>query len=119
MKIIVLVLCILLVTGCNEKETLAEGQITGEQAQVYVEEGNTKLVDVRTDVEFDEGHIDGAISIPMGTPKVMIERMLKDKEERIIVYCRSGNRSHTFVNELKEMGYTNVYDLGAMDNWNS
>lgn len=110
---------IFMLTGCNEKvKEVSKEQISGAEARAFMEEDNTVLVDVRTDVEYDEDHIEGAISIPLDTPKVMIERMLKDKDERIIVYCRSGNRSRSFKKILEDMGYTNVYDLGSKDNWN-
>lgn len=120
-KILLGCICLLFfgcVIGCSKKEqAVSKEQISGREAKVFMEEGNTVLVDVRTDIEYDESHIEGAISIPVETPKVMIERMLKDKDQRIIVYCQSGNRSKTFKETLTNMGYTNVYDLGAKDNW--
>lgn len=117
--ILLIFVLVFTLSGCHEKtKTVDKEQISGTEARAFMEEDNTILVDVRTDTEYDEDHIEGAISIPVDTPKVMIERMLTDKDERIIVYCRSGNRSSSFKKTLETMGYTNVYDLGAKDNWN-
>ncbi len=116
-KGILLLTCMLLFATCGCTKEQKE-HITGKSAKAFLEEGNTVLVDVRTDVEYDKDHIEGAISIPVDTPKIMIERILKEKQKRIIVYCQSGNRSQTFKEQLTDMGYTNVYDLGAKENWN-
>lgn len=116
-KLLILIVVLISITGCGDKKAQDSNLITGKEAQVFMEKDDAILVDVRTDAEYDEGHIDGAILIPVNTPKVIIERKLKDKDARIIVYCRSGNRSKEFVSILKEMGYTRVYDLGAKDNW--
>lgn len=117
--ILLIFVIVLTLSGCNEKTKMVDKeQISGTEARAFMEEDHAILVDVRTDQEYDTDHIEGAISIPVDTPKIMIERILKEKEERIIVYCQSGNRSSRFKKILETMGYTNVYDLGAKDNWN-
>lgn len=74
------------------------------------------MVDVRTTQEFAAGHIPGAIHIPVHE----IERRSNElgaKDKPIVVYCRSGNRSASATRMLKARGFTQIYDLGAMDRW--
>ena len=69
------------------------------------------LLDVRSPQEYKEGYLNGAILIPEYEIKKRAEKELKNKEETIIVYCRSGARSKKAQKELKELGYTKVYNL--------
>ena len=70
------------------------------------------LIDVREDYEFKEGHIPGAINIPLGN----ITTIDYSLDKTIIVYCKSGNRSNQAAIKLKNMGY-NVKDMGGIVNW--
>ncbi len=90
--------------------------VDGLEAKKLVEEGAI-LVDVRTKEEYDTKHIDGAIRITLDDLEVLAERTLEDKEQKIIVYCRSGRRSGVAADKLKELGYKQIYDLGAMSSW--
>ena len=110
----------LLVCGCNEqKEEVAKvEQINCEQKNKLLTEG-ASLIDVRTSAEFEEGHLDEAINISAETIANTIEGVITDKEAKIIVYCRSGNRSATAAEALINKGYSNVYDLGAMSSCES
>jgi rhodanese-related sulfurtransferase len=81
------------------------------------ENDNYLIVDVRTLVEYNEGHIENSVLIP----DYEIERINDiepDKNKTIYVYCRSGNRSKTATNKILEMGYTNVYDVGGIIDYN-
>ena len=71
------------------------------------------LIDVRTESEYEEEHIEGSVNIPLD----QIENISYDKDEIIIVYCRSGGRSKTAAEALIANGYMNVYDFGAIGNW--
>jgi len=75
------------------------------------------LLDVRTDQEFNEGHIGGAMLIPDYEIAVRAEQELPDKNALILIYCRSGRRSANIANELLEMGYLRVYDFGGIIDW--
>ena len=75
------------------------------------------ILDVRTQQEFDEKHIDGAVLIPDTELKDRAAAELPDKEAVILIYCRSGNRSRSAANALLEMGYSNVYDFGGINDW--
>lgn len=87
----------------------------GPQARKLVTAG-ASLLDVRTPAEFADGHLPGAINIPVQDLERRIGE-LESKERPIVVYCRSGNRSAQATQLLKGAGYTAVHDLGAMSNW--
>jgi phage shock protein E len=76
------------------------------------------LVDVRTPSEFAEGHIDGAINIPIQELKQRLEE-LGDRGRPIVLCCRSGRRSAMAAQCLTFLGFSEVFDLGAIDNWPS
>ena len=75
------------------------------------------LLDVRTDEEYKEKHIKGAVLIPDDEIGSRAETELPDKNALILIYCRSGRRSANAANELIGMGYTNVYDFGGIIDW--
>ena len=89
--------------------------ISAEQARTLVE-GGARLVDVRSPAEFDEGHIEGAVNIPVDA---LGERKdeLEPREQPVVVYCRSGARSHRAKQQLEAAGFTQVHNLGAMAKW--
>ena len=91
------------------------GKVPSEKAKELVKNG-AKLIDVRTRAEFQGGHLEGAINIPVQE----LETRLKDagpKEATYVVYCASGMRSGRAKGILKASGRTEVYDLGAMSRW--
>ena len=71
----------------------------------------TIIVDVRSEQEFKEGHINGAINIPLYKVKSDFPKKVKNKNEYRVLYCTSGIRSKKAQNILISMGYTNVYNL--------
>jgi rhodanese-related sulfurtransferase len=93
----------------------AGGNISGSDARRLVETG-AHLVDVRTPEEFNTGHVPGAVNIPV---QELERRMgeLSSKEQPVVVYCHSGNRSGRAARMLKSAGYAAVHDLGAMSRW--
>lgn len=93
---------------------MAGGEISGKTARAKVEKGAV-LLDVRTEQEFQAGHLDGAINIPVQVLEQRWSELPKDKE--IVVYCRSGQRSARAQRLLKTHGLTQVFDLGGMGNW--
>jgi rhodanese-related sulfurtransferase len=78
---------------------------------------NLTLLDVRTEAEFNESRIKGAVLIPDYEIEERVGSELPDKNALILVYCRSGGRSAGAVNKMVEMGYTNVYDMGGIIYW--
>jgi rhodanese-related sulfurtransferase len=92
--------------------------ITAQEAYVIMNESdNFILLDVRTESEFREARINGAILIPDYEIKDRAKTELPDKNAIILVYCRSGRRSASAAAELARLGYTNVFDFGGIINW--
>ena len=121
MRKILLLLIVLLLVGCNSNKIDGDAlykTIKGEIAMDFVNNSKAVLIDVRTFEEFEVNHIEGAINIPVDEiTKERLKEITEDKLDNIIVYCRSGNRSKTAAIKIIELGYTNVFDLGSIDNW--
>ncbi len=113
-KLIIIISCIFLLCGCEGR---APYQVISQKEAVSKLADGAILIDVRTPYEYKEGHIEGAISLPNDTIEVTITKKVPDKNASIIVYCRSGSRSKEAANTLLKLGYQNVYDFGAMENW--
>ena len=118
-RILMLCLCAMMLCSCGTEEKQEEKatsqNITCAQKEELMNEGAV-LIDVRSASEYAEGHLDNSINLTVDTIGVNIEKLVSDKNTKIIVYCRSGNRSATAANTLINLGYTSVYDLGAMSN---
>ncbi len=92
--------------------------LTAEEAKKMMdEEENYVILDVRTEEEFNEEHIPGAVLIPDYEIESRAEEVLTDKEQLIFVYCRSGNRSKKASDALAKLGYTNVKEFGGIIDW--
>lgn len=116
-----LILIILTLSGCtrtsNDKASTYI-KITSEEAKEMIDNnGEIIILDVRTEEEYKEGHIKGAILIPNNQILENAEEELLDKEATILVYCRSGRRSAQAAADLASLGYTNVYDFGGIIDW--
>ena len=126
MKILVLTTTLfLIITSCFNVKTDNSNNnpprwqtITAQEARLIMETSdNFILLDVRTESEFQEMRIIGAILIPDREIKDRAENELPDKNATILVYCRSGRRSASAVAELARLGYTNVFDFGGILSW--
>lgn len=98
------------------EETVEYQKISPEEAKTLMVDGNL-ILDVRTQGEFDEGHIKDAVLLDVQDIINENVESLTDKEQVILVYCRSGNRSKTASEKLIELGYQNVYDFGGIIDW--
>ena len=78
---------------------------------------NFVLLDVRTQEEFDAGHIAGAILLPYDEINLRAATVLPEKEKEIVLYCRSGRRSAIAKKALVELGYKDVEDFGGINRW--
>ena len=93
-------------------------RISPETAYAMMAElDNFILLDVRTEAEFREKYIEGAILIPSAELAERAFTELPDRNQVILLYCQSGRRSANAANQLISMGYTNVYDFGGIGNW--
>ena len=121
-KWIFLFLAVMMLTACvQEKEKEQEAvymNITAEEAKKIMdsEEGCT-ILDVRTQEEYDAGHVPGAILISHEEIAEKAEKVLTDKDQLILVYCRSGRRSKIAAEALAELGYTNIKEFGGIIDW--
>lgn len=93
-------------------------KITAEEAKERMDKDDKVVIlDVRTEEEYQEGHVPGAIVIPNETISSGPLEELPDMDQAILVYCRSGNRSAQAAKKLAEAGYTQVYDFGGIIDW--
>ena len=115
-KILPLLLSTLALTACSSasSETSFQQISMDEAITQMAEEDNFILLDVRTPEEFAGGHIPGAINVPNEIIGENDIEELPDKDQRIYVYCRSGNRSKQAAAKLVNLGYTNVVEIGGI-----
>ena len=93
-------------------------QITQEAAKEMMDTQEVVLLDVREQHEYDSGHIPGAVLLPVGTiTEDTAAAVIDDLDLVVLVYCRSGNRSKTASQALVDLGYTNVYEFGGINDW--
>lgn len=119
-KVILLLLALLLLAGCAQEveNKVNYENITAQEAKELMdrEEGYI-ILDVRTGEEYAQGHIPGAILIPDYEIETKAEEILTDKNQMILVYCRSGRRSKNAAQALLELGYTDIREFGGIIDW--
>lgn len=122
-RIITLILAAaVLLAGCaaagNPAQTAEYKKISVLEAKEIMESGDPyTLLDVRTQEEYDAGHIKGSILIPYTDIEKLAGEKLPDKGATILVYCRSGRRSAIAAQALADLGYTRVMDMGGIQDW--
>jgi len=103
--------------GAAPDTALAEYiKITPQEAQDMISD-DVIILDVRSQDEFDESHIVGAVLLPVDRIGDDAPTVLPDKSQTILVYCRAGRRSEAAARELISMGYTSVFDIGGIIDW--
>ena len=121
-KLVFLLLAVMMLTACGQDTEKNQGavymNITAEEAkQIMDNEEGYIILDVRTQEEYDEGHIPGALVISYEEIEEKAEEVLTDKDQLILVYCRSGRRSKIAAEALVELGYTNIKEFGGIIDW--
>ena len=117
-KLIPVFLAPMLLSACGQNKEAVYVNITAEEAkQIMDSEEGYIILDVRTQEEYDQGHIPGAIVISHDEIEEKVEEMLTDKKQLILVYCRSGRRSKLAAEALVELGYTNIKEFGGIIDW--
>ena len=121
-KLVFLLLAVMMLTACGQDKENDQGavymNITAEEAkQIMDSEEGYIILDVRTQEEYDQGHIPGATQISHEEIAEKAERVLTDKDQLILVYCRSGRRSKIAAEALVELGYTNIKEFGGIIDW--
>ena len=122
---VIIMLAALIFTGCGssaddktagDKKTYR--QVSSEEAAAMMEEESDYIIlDVRTQEEYETAHIPGAICIPNETIGTEDIPELPDKDQLILVYCRSGNRSKQASEKLAKQGYINIVEFGGINSW--
>ncbi len=95
------------------KENLEYYEISSVEAQEMMN-GEVIILDVRTEEELFEGYIEGSILIPHDEISQYLDKLPEDNDAAILVYCRTGRRSELAAQELANLGYTQVYDMGGI-----
>lgn len=113
---------VLILTGCGNSEGRVEDNLviktisSDEVYQIINKEEEYYLIDVRSLPEYKSGHLETAINIPLDSIS-SISNQISSKDVKIIVYCQSGNRSKQAANKLIELGYSSVFDMGGINDW--
>ena len=116
--ILILLAALLGLTSCSAEENMTYHRIPQEEArQMMARDDGHIIVDVRRQDEYDAGHIPGAILIPNESIGTEQPEQLPDKNQIILIYCRSGRRSKEAAQKLANMGYTNLYEFGGIIDW--
>ena len=119
-KLIAAALTVILLTACgqNHNQEMTYMNITAEEAKEIMDtQQGYVILDVRAQEEYDQGHIPGAIVIPHEEITEKAEAVLPDKNQLILVYCRSGRRSKIAADAMVELGYTNIKEFGGILDW--
>ena len=113
LKKLFIVFVALLLVGCGKEYHT----IDAEAAKEMMDTKDVLILDVRTESEYDSGHIEGAINLPLDQIEDLYLEVIGDKNTVLLVYCRSGNRSQTASEKLSKLGYKEVYNFGGINNW--
>ena len=120
-KLLPILLSALMFTGCagtSNNQTNTYRQISMDEAvTMMAEESGYIILDVRRPDEFAAGHIPNAINVPNETIGTAEIPELPDKDQLIMVYCRSGRRSKEAAEKLVKLGYTNIVEFGGILDW--
>ena len=120
-KLIPILLSALMFTGCagtSNSQTNTYRSITMDEAvTMMAQETGYIILDVRRPDEFAAGHIPNAINVPNETIGTAEITELPDKDQLIMVYCRSGRRSKEASEKLVKLGYTNIVEFGGILDW--
>ena len=113
---------LLLLTACSSptknNQEMVFLNITAEEARKLMDSEKDRIIlDVRSREEYDQGHIPGAILIPDTEIEAKEADLLPDKDQLILVYCRSGRRSKLAAQSLADLGYTNIREFGGILDW--
>ena len=117
---VTVIIILLTACGCENKEEtmLTYKSVSAQEAKELMDKEESYIIlDVRTDEEYEQGHIKNAVLIPDYEIEARAEKELPDKDQLIMVYCRSGRRSKNASDILVSLGYTNVVEFGGIIDW--
>ena len=121
-KVFLMILFAFLLTACGQttgnQQEAAYMNITAQEAKAIMDsQEGFVILDVREQYEYDESHIPGAVLLPLGQVEEKAQEVLPDKDQLILVYCRSGRRSKQAAEVLVKLGYTNIKEFGGIIDW--
>ena len=120
-KLILVIVAAVLLVACKSKLSGGESgytQISQDAAKEMMDKGGVIVLDVREESEYSESHISGAVLLPVGTiNESTAAAVIPSKDDVVLVYCRSGNRSKTASEKLAQLGYTNICEFGGINSW--
>ncbi|MBR5792515.1 MAG: rhodanese-like domain-containing protein [Ruminiclostridium sp.] len=125
-RFIIFFAALCLLSGCGGEGSTQEETVVVTFQQISQEETKTimstnqeaVILDVRTQEEYDSGHIKGAVLLPVDAiTEETAQEVIPTKDTQVLVYCRSGNRSVTASKALAQLGYTEVYEFGGINTW--
>lgn len=117
-KLIPILLSVLMLTGCAQSGAASYRQVSMDEAvAMMAEEQGYIILDVRRPDEYAAGHIPNAINVPNETIGTGEIAELPDKDQLIMVYCRSGRRSKEAAQKLVKLGYKNIVEFGGINDW--
>ena len=121
-KLVCMLVAAMALGGCVQPAATQQASvyvnITAQEAKEIMDTQEGYIIlDVRTQEEYDQGHIPGAILIPDTQIEARAEEVLTDKDQLILVYCRSGRRSKLASEIRVELGYTNIREFGGIIDW--
>lgn len=90
------------------------GQLSTQRAVAFLKQGAT-VIDVRSRVEFQSGHLPGVINVPLDEVETTMPQCVPDKSQALLLHCLSGMRSAHACRQFKRMGYANTFNLGSLD----
>lgn len=112
---LLLLIFVIFLTGCAGS---SYQEMSPKDAYSMMVTEDVFVVDVRTLEEFNTGHLDGAINVPVDSVKSdFSDKVTDNKDSKIIIYCQSGRRAVDALNMLSGMGYTNLYTFGGINDW--
>ena len=119
MKLLLTIFAVLLLlTGCGAEDAPTYRQVSSDEAAAMMaSESDYLILDVRTREEYEQGHIPGAVCVPNESIGSGELSALPRKDQLILVYCRSGNRSKQAAQKLADAGYTNIVEFGGILSW--
>ena len=121
-RMLLVMLAMLFLTACgqnteNQQEAIYMNITAQEAKELMDTQTGYIILDTRTQEEYDQGHIPGAIVISHDEVLEKAESILTDKDQLILVYCRSGRRSKLAAQDLVDLGYTNIREFGGITDW--
>lgn len=113
----IIVIAVLLFSGCTQQESQVQKLDSIQAFEMSSQQSEIVIVDVRTEAEYNQGHIQNSINVPLDQIRTTMEGIIESKNTPIFVVCRSGNRSAQAQTMLQSMGYTDVIDIGSVFEW--